>query len=72
MPALTQLERIIANRGIVNPALERIDGVKLGGWIWSSSEYDNGNAWIVYANDGNVSSSVKNAGNGYVRCVLAF
>ena len=72
LPALTQLERIIANRGIVNPALERIDGVKLGGWIWSSSEYDSYGAWTVTATNGGVHGSNKTSNLGYVRCVLAF
>ena len=39
--------------------------------VWSSSEYDNNNAWIVNANDGNVNNNNKN-NNNYVRCVLAF
>ena len=72
LPALTQLERIIANRGIVNPALERIDGVKLGGWIWSSSEYSPSHAWDVLADNGAVDYSCKYHLYHYVRCVLAF
>ena len=39
---------------------------------WSSSEYDNNNAWEVNANNGNVNNNNKNNNNGYVRCVLAF
>ena len=39
---------------------------------WSSSEYDNNNAWNVNANSGNVNNNNKNNNNGYVRCVLAF
>ena len=38
MPASEQLKRIVANREIINPAIQKIDGVELGGWIWSSSE----------------------------------
>ena len=39
---------------------------------WSSSEYDNNNAWIVNANNGDVNNNNKNNNNFYVRCVLAF
>ena len=72
LPAEEQLKRIIANRGIVNPALERIDGVKLGGWIWSSSEYSPSHAWDVLADNGAVDYSCKYHLYHYVRCVLAF
>ena len=72
MPASEQLKRIVANREIVNPALQKINGVELSGWIWSSSEYDYYGAWIVYAHDGTVYYYSKSNYNGYVRCVLAF
>ena len=39
---------------------------------WSSSEYDYGYAWGVYADSGGVNSCGKSNFNGYVRCVLAF
>ena len=71
LPALTQLERIIANRGIVNPALQKIGGIILDGWIWSSSEYTDYGAWLVYANNGHVGWLGKHL-YGCVRCVLAF
>ena len=72
MPALTQLERIIANRGIVNPALQKIGGIILDGWIWSSSEYDGSGARDVLADNGAVDYSCKYHLYHYVRCVLAF
>ena len=71
MPASEQLKRIVANREIVNPALQKIGGIILDGWIWSSSEYGSYGAWVVYAYDGTVSNYYKNS-YGYVRCVLAF
>ena len=71
MPAKEQLKRIVANRMIVNPALQKIDGIKLSGWIWSSSEYAYDRAWVVGARGGNVYDGSKYAGL-YVRCVLAF
>ena len=71
MPAKEQLERIVANREIVNPALQKIGGIILDGWYWSSSEYSYGTAWLVYAYDGSVYGNSKYY-NLYVRCVLAF
>ena len=72
MPASEQLKRIVANREIINPAMQKIDGVELGGWIWSSSEYTYNGAWGVYASNGIVDWGNKNYDNSYVRCVLAF
>ena len=72
MPAKEQLERIVANREIVNPALQKIGGIILGGWIWSSSEYTDSYVWYVYANNGGLNYDYKNFNCGYVRCVLAF
>ena len=71
MPSEEQLKRIVANRELVNPALQGIGGIILDGWIWSSSEYDYGYAWIVDASDGDVDYDGKVYGY-YVRCVLAF
>ena len=71
MPALKQLERIVVNREIINPAMQKIDGVELGGWTWSSSEFYLYTAWLVYASDGDVGNFDKYYGY-YVRCVLAF
>ena len=72
MPASEQLKRIVANREIVNPALQKIGGIILGGWIWSSSEYTDSYVWYVYANNGGLNYDYKNFNCGYVRCVLAF
>ena len=71
MPASEQLKLIVANRKIVNPALQKIGGIILDGWIWSSSEDDYAYAWVVNAGDGSVSFYNKGS-NLYVRCVLAF
>ena len=71
LPAIKQLERIVANWEIVNPAMQKIDGVELGGWIWSSSKYGYNYAWTVHAGDGTVYSS-HNSNYYCVRCVLAF
>ena len=71
MPALKQLKRIVANREIVNPALQKIGGVELHGWIWSSSEGTYYGTWLVRATDGYVYHATKDDVD-YVRCVLAF
>ena len=72
LPAKKQLERIIANRDIINPALEKIGAQILKSWIWSSSEYSSNNyAWLVNANDGNVINYIKYYYYN-VRCVIAF
>ena len=71
LPAIKQLERIVANWEIVNPALQKIGGIILGGWIWSSSKHNNYYVWEVYAGNGTVYSSHK-SNSYYVRCVLAF
>ena len=72
MPASEQLKLIVANRKIVNPALQKIGGIILDGWIWSSSEYSSSYAWGVGAYTGNVDWRGKYNYTGYVRCVLAF
>ena len=70
MPASEQLKRIVANRKIVNPALQKIGGIILDGWIWSSSEYSYNLAWNVGAYGG--VDDTNKGGAFYVRCVLAF
>ena len=70
LPALNQLERIVANRDIINPALEKIDGKILNGWIWSSSEYSYNYAWYMSV-DGCVFGNSK-INPFSVRCVIAF
>mgnify|MGYP000836875977 CR=1 FL=1 len=73
LPAIKQLERIVVNREIVNPALKRINGVELGGWTWSSSEYSFYHAWGVYGSNGWLGNGTNKANyDYYVRCVLAF
>ena len=72
MPAKEQLERIVANREIVNPALQKIGGIILDGWIWASCEYDGSGARDVLADNGAVDYSCKYHLYHYVRCVLAF
>lgn len=72
MPAKEQLKRIVDSKELVNPALKRINGVRLSSWYWSLSEYNSNYAWIVGAFDGGVNYGYKDTNYGYVRCVLAF
>ena len=71
LPAKNQLKRIVANRDIINPALEKIGGKILKNWIWSSFESCYTGAWCVFADYGNVDWDYKKLANT-VRCVLAF
>lgn len=49
-PAKNQLKQLVANRLIINPALERIDGDILDGLYVSSSECDELGVWGVNTN----------------------
>ncbi len=70
LPALNQLKRIVANRDIINPALEKIGGKILKSLIWSSSEYSYNYAWYMSV-DGCVFGNSK-INPFSVRCVIAF
>ena len=72
MPDKEQLKRIVTNRKIINPALKRIDGIILGGWIWSSSEHSSCYTWEVSANNGHMHGDYKSNYFDHVRCVLVF
>ena len=71
LPAKNQLQKIVENVKIVNRSLSLIAGIMLGGWTWSSSEYDDGDAWGIDIYDDGEYDYGKN-GPKYVRCVLAF
>ena len=71
IPSLAEWLAILENKEAVNKALKRAGGTPLKGWYWSSSEYDYGYAWGVYAVSGGVHSCGKSNFDGYVRCVLA-
>lgn len=73
-PAKEQLEGIVANRDVVNSALEIIGGVKLTGWIWTSCEHSYSLAVSTCADNGLVGRSAHGikARKRFVRCVIAF
>ena len=45
LPSLTELEKLFANKAAINASLKALGVVLLEGWYWSSTEYDNTNAW---------------------------
>ena len=72
LPAFGELNAIYGNKDVLNIALGKIGGTKLGtDYYWSSSEYSNHDAWGLYFYNGNGTYSSKSNGN-YVRPVLAF
>lgn len=72
LPATYQLQQIVANRDVINFALNKIGGTVFIGWIWSSSEYSGQGAWLVDASNGKVNTYIKNYDYFSVRCFLAF
>ena len=77
LPAMGELNAIYGNKDVLNIALGKIGGTKLStDYYWSSSEYSNGNAWILGFRNGNVDDFSKGNYNNfdfsYVRPVLAF
>ena len=73
LPAFGELYAIYGNKDVLNIALVKIDGTKLGtDWYWSSSEGSYTNAWYLRFSDGYVSGNFKDYDNYYVRPVLAF
>ncbi len=71
VPSLAEWLAILENKEAVNKALKRAGETPLKGWYWSSSEYVSHYAWIVNANNGDVTSNDKSHYGKYVRCVLA-
>ena len=73
LPAMGELNAIYGNKAVLNIALGKIGGTKLGtDYYWSSSEYSINYAWYLSFSDGDVSDLNKDLYNGYVRPVLAF
>ena len=72
LPALGELNAIYGNKDVLNIALGKIGGTKLGtSYYWSSSESSSYDAWRLNFGNGNVNGSGKN-NYYYVRPVLAF
>ena len=73
LPAMGELYAIYRNMDVLNIALGKIGGTKLGtNYYWSSSEYSASSAWTLYFYNGSVNGYGKYGNNDYVRPVLAF
>ena len=71
LPSMGELYAIYGNKDVLNIALGKIEGTKLGAdYYWSSSEHSNGGAWTLPFSLGNVNDNKLNY--YYVRPVLAF
>lgn len=57
--------------GDINKALETAGGKKLNGWYWTSSEYNNGEAWRI-AHNGKMKRCSKLATRIHVRAIRMF
>ncbi len=71
MPSLTELEKLFANKAAINASLNALGVALLEGWYWSSTEYDNYDAWVLRMSDGTRFHYGKGYNNRYVRPVLA-
>lgn len=73
MPNLRQLEAICKNKEVLNKAFIAAGGEALDdeSYYWSSTEYYNGNAWILRMSDGYRDWVNKSNYSYYVRPVLA-
>lgn len=71
LPSLTELEKLFANKAAINASLNALGVALLEGWYWSSTEYDNLNAWTLRMSDGLRYGNYKYYTNEYVRPVLA-
>lgn len=72
IPSLRQLNLMAHYKDSINDALEYIGAKPLGSaWYWSSTEYSQSAAWIVYFSNGLTGSNCKCNSNG-VRAVIDF
>lgn len=72
LPTIQMLSLIFLNKKYINSKIKELGGDILEGYFWSSTEYNNGNAWGLRMSDGNRDWYNKNYFNYYVRPVLAF
>lgn len=72
-PTIDELTGIFLNKDKINAALKAANLPALKeSWYWSSTEYNNSNAWALRVSDGYRDWGYKNYTNLYVRPVLAF
>lgn len=71
LPTIQMLSLIFLNKKYINYKIKELGGDILEGYFWSSTEYDDGGAWVLRLSVGNRYFNSKNYGIGYVRPVLA-
>jgi len=71
IPAMGEWGLLMMFASRINEALVYVGGTPLKGWLWSSTEYSQNYAWVVYFNDGNTGIYSKYI-SGSVRAVAAF
>lgn len=74
LPSLGELMMVYANMRKINYALSLINGATLLSetWYWSSTEYSDTHAWILYFSSGYTYGTTKSLYQGVVRPVSAF
>lgn len=70
LPTMKQLKLVASKIYKVNEIIEANRGFEIQGWHWTSDEYEEIFAGIVYMDDGDIGNNPKN-GNRYVRAVSA-
>lgn len=71
-PTIDELTGIFLNKDKINAALKAANLPELKeSWYWSSTEYSNGNAWILDMSDGYRNAFGKNSNGRFIRPVLA-
>lgn len=71
IPSMGELGLLMMHATEVNRAIELAGGKPIKGWHWSSTEYSQNGAWVVYFSDGDTSNGIKYLSNA-VRAVAAF
>ena len=71
IPSMGELGLLMMHATNVNRAIELAGEKPIKGWHWSSTEYSQYNAWVVYFSDGNTGNTGKYSSSA-VRAVAAF
>jgi len=71
LPSIGELEKLFANKALINASLKALDVAMLNGWYLSSTEYSNYSAWEFDLSCGTKYYGIKSGHTKYVRPVLA-
>lgn len=72
LPTIQMLSLIFLNKKYINSKIKELGGDILEGYFWSSTEYDDYDAWLLRMSDGGRTNYTKDSNyNRYVRPVLA-